>query len=259
MLFSRYERYQYAASPLFEVICQLRFPSILKINAGDPVEFQERLRQKCPRYSVQQEQPQARVINGKTEQGPPILNHTFISEDGTWKVNLTKDFIALSSVRYTTWEDFAAKLDEVLAMFIQVYQPAFFERIGLRYVNAFSRKHLQLNDLLWDDLINPPFIGVLSEPDVEETAVVKSALHADVTLPDGMLLHLQCGPGKLAPQQAGKDEEVKFILDHDYAVQGNMQAQEVPEKLEEMHRYAVRLFRAAVSDQLHTAMGPVPL
>jgi len=259
MLFSRYERYQYAVSPLFEVICQLRFPSILKINAGDPVEFQERLRQKCPRYSVHQEQPQARKADGRTEQLPPILNHTFISEDGTWKVNLTKDFIALSSVRYTTWEDFAAKLDEVLAMFIQVYQPAFFDRIGLRYVNAFSRKRLQMDELLWDDLINAPFIGVLGEADIEEAAVSKSALSADVSLPGGLLLHLQCGPGKLSPQQASKDEEVKFILDHDYAVRGNMQAQEVPEKLEGMHHYAVRLFRAAVSDQLHAAMGPTPL
>jgi len=259
MLFSRYERYQYAVSPLFEVICQLRFPSILKINAGDPVEFQERLRQKCPRYMANQEQLQPRTINGRTEQASPILNHTFISEDGTWKVNLTKDFIALSSVRYTTWEDFAAKLDEVLAMFIQVYQPAFFERIGLRYVNAFSRKRLQLEDVLWDDLIHPPFIGVLGEADVDETTVTKSALNADISLPDGLTLHLQCGPGKLAPQQANKDEEVKFILDHDYAVRSKMQAQEVPGKLEGMHRYAVRLFRAAVSDQLHAAMGPTPL
>jgi len=259
MLFSRYERYQYAVSPLFEVICQLRFPAILKINADDPVDFQEQLRQKYPRYSARQEQPQGQTVNGQPSQLPPILNHTFISEDGTWKVNLTKDFIALSSVRYTTWEDFAAKLDEVLALFIQVYQPAFFERIGLRYVNAFSRKRLQLNDLLWDDLINPPFIGLLGEADVDETAVAKSALNADLRLPDGTMLHLQCGPGKLAPQQAGKDEETKFILDHDYAVRGNMQAREVPEKLENMHHHAVRLFRAAVTDQLHSAMGPVPL
>ena len=259
MLFSRYERYQYATSPLFEVICQLRFPAILKINAVDPVEFQERLRQKCPRYSAQREQPQGGIVNGRQEQLPPIVNHTFISENGTWKVNLTKDFIALSSVRYTTWEDFAGKLDEVLSLFIQVYQPSYFERIGLRYVNAFSRNRLQLSDLLWDDLIHPPFIGILGEADIDETVVTKSALNADLRLPDGTMLHLQCGPGKLAPQQANKDEEVKFILDHDYAIRGNMQAQEVPERLEGMHRHAVRLFRAAVTDQLHAAMGPVPL
>ena len=35
MLFAQYERYQYARPPLVEVICQLRFPTILAIGAQD--------------------------------------------------------------------------------------------------------------------------------------------------------------------------------------------------------------------------------
>ena len=31
MLFAQYERYQYARHPLVEVICQLRFPTIMAI------------------------------------------------------------------------------------------------------------------------------------------------------------------------------------------------------------------------------------
>ncbi len=30
-----------------------------------------------------------------------------------------------------------------------------------------------------------------------------------------------------------------------------------PQKLEDMHRYAYRLFRGAITDELHEAMGPV--
>ena len=66
----------------------------------------------------------------------PITNYNFISEDGRWKLNLTQGFIALSTLSYTRWEDFATRLDRPLAQFIQLYQPAFFERIGLRYVNG---------------------------------------------------------------------------------------------------------------------------
>ena len=36
MLFADYQRYQYARSPLIEVICQLRFPTILTINTTEP-------------------------------------------------------------------------------------------------------------------------------------------------------------------------------------------------------------------------------
>ena len=48
-----------------------------------------------------------------------------------WKINLTQNFVALSTLGYTSWEEFAQKLDKVLALFIQIYQPAFFERLGL--------------------------------------------------------------------------------------------------------------------------------
>ena len=53
----------------------------------------------------------------------PITNYNFISEDGRWKLNLTQGFIALSTLSYTRWEDFATRLDRPLAQFIQLYQP----------------------------------------------------------------------------------------------------------------------------------------
>ena len=59
--------------------------------------------------------------NPKLEQQPAVVNHSFVSADGLWKINLTKDFIALSTLRYTQWEDFALRLDKHLAQFIQVY------------------------------------------------------------------------------------------------------------------------------------------
>ena len=161
MLFSEYQRFQYARSPLVEVICQLRFPAILTINTKEPAEFQEAVRHDFPRYAVRQEQRPPKLVgagtpNAKLEPQSPVANHSFISADGFWKLNLTKDFIALSTLRYTRWEDFALRLDKPLAQFIQVYEPAFFERIGLRYVNAVSKSRLGLTDLLWDDLIRSP-------------------------------------------------------------------------------------------------------
>ena len=39
MLFGHYDRYQYAKSPLVEVICQLRFPTILSIGSQGPAAF----------------------------------------------------------------------------------------------------------------------------------------------------------------------------------------------------------------------------
>ena len=132
MLFADNTRYSYVNSPLIEVICQLRFPTILSIGSTEPAQFQEAVRDEFPRYAARQEQHAPRVVNGKVEQPTPVTNYNFISTDGLWKINLTQNFIALSTLRYTRWEDFAQKLDKILALFIQIYQPAFFVRVGLR-------------------------------------------------------------------------------------------------------------------------------
>ncbi len=258
MLFAENDRYAYVRSPLIETICQLRFPTILSIGSTEPAQFQEAIRADFPRYVARQEGQPPKVVNGKLEQTPPITNYNFISSDGRWKVNLTKDFIALSTLSYTRWEDFAQRLDKILALFIQIYQPAFFERIGLRYVNAFSRNRLGLEGELWDDLINAPFIGVLSEPDVDETKTSKCSLDVEVNLGEQRHMKLHAGPGLLGDGK--KDPEPKFILDGDFSVvDKELPAARIAGDLDVLHDYAVRLFNATVSQELRDAMGPTPI
>ena len=50
-MFLECERVRYAKPQLLEVICQLRFPTILSISAKEPAEFQELIRNEYPRYS----------------------------------------------------------------------------------------------------------------------------------------------------------------------------------------------------------------
>ena len=261
MLFAPYERYQYARPPLVEVICQLRFPTILAIGAQEPAAFQEAVRRDFPQYAARQEQLPPKVVRkgnaAALEPQKPITNYTFVSQDGRWKLNLTQNFIALSTVGYQRWEDFATRLDQPLAQFIQIYQPAYFERIGLRYVNAVSRQRLGLEGQLWDDLIQSQYIGILGEPDVEESEIAKCSLEVDTPLVGGYRMKLRTGPGLIG---GGKtDKEVKFVLDGDFSTGGKLTADAVPEKLEQMHRYAVCFFQGAITKELHEAMGPTPM
>ena len=261
MLFSHYDRYQYVRSPLVEVICQLRFPAILSIGAKAPVDFQEAIRHEFPRFTKAQERPAPRMtmVDGapKLVQPEPITNYNFISEDGLWKLNLTQNFIALSTLRYQRWEDFAQRLDRPLAQFIQIYHPTFFERVGLRYVNAFSRRALGLEGTPWSDLIQPAFLGVMAEPDVDESKIGKCSLEVNMSLEENRQMKVHAGPGLLGG--AKKDPEVKFILDGDVSVTGNTAPDQVASGLEDLHYHAVRLFRGALTSELHTAMGAQPL
>ena len=49
-MFSNQPRKIYRRNQLIEVICQLRFPEILKIEAHEPADFQDAIRQAYPQY-----------------------------------------------------------------------------------------------------------------------------------------------------------------------------------------------------------------
>lgn len=102
------------------------------------------------------------IVGGQTPP-PPVTNYHFLSEDGRWKLNLTKDFIALSTLYYPGWEEFARHLDQPLASFIRHYKPAYFQRVGLRYVNIFSRTKLGLEETPWRELFIPAYTGPLQD------------------------------------------------------------------------------------------------
>ena len=54
MLFSDRPRTHYGNAPAHEVICQLRFPTILTINNVEPADFQEAIRREFPIYAAKQ-------------------------------------------------------------------------------------------------------------------------------------------------------------------------------------------------------------
>ena len=123
-MFSNDERVIYAKRQLVEVICQLRFPEILKIDVSEPADFQERIRRDYPQYEKKIEQLPPQMVNGKPVPQGTVNNYQFVSAEGQWRVSLTKGFIALSTYGYTRWEDFAQRLDRVLAAFIETYHPS---------------------------------------------------------------------------------------------------------------------------------------
>ena len=261
MFFDR-ERYLYRRPQLMEVICQLRFPTILSIGARDPVDFQEAIRQDFPQYKRLQEQPQPKLTGApgsfRVEEGERITNYQFLSADGKWKVNLTNNFIALATPAYTKWEDFAAKLDLILAQFIPIYRPSYFERVGLRFINAFSRKALDLEGVPFRELFQPGYLGLLGEEDVREEGFARAGQDVELSISGGCRVKLHAGPGMVQRGNV-KDGEVRFILDNDVFMNGKLPVAQCAPALQTVHIQADRLFAGAITQRLHEAMEPLPL
>lgn len=258
-MFAHKERCRYGANPLAEVICQLRFPEILAISAEAPVAFQEAIRAEYPGFVRRQEipAPMPSPLPGTppAQLRPPVINYQFSSPDGAWRVNLTGTFLSLTCSRYTSWEEFAAKLDRPLAAFIRIYAPAYFDRVGLRYLNFISRRDLGLEGVPFSQLIAPCYLGPLAEEDVAESAATRCTVNAEIVLRGGCRVKLHAGPG-LVRRGTSTDREVKFIFDQDLFMPGQVPAKLVAGALQTLHSQAGPIFRGAITEKLHEAMEP---
>jgi uncharacterized protein (TIGR04255 family) len=260
MLFPEFERVIYEKNPLAEVICQVRFPRILRIDTELPTLFQDRVRPTYPHFD------QSPVV----ELGPlpPELSrlaglgkvlgvgqqkYEFASTDRTSRVSLTSQFLAFSTSVYRRWEDFKGQLVGPLNALIECYNPAFFTRIGLRYQDVIRRSCLGLNEVGWHDLLQDHVLGELAKPGFE-----KAALHVARDL----LLQLDDLGDRVRVQhgfaRTGEDPETCYLIDGDFYFETQTERDDATTVLDRLNKESGRLFRWCIKDRLHAAMDPRP-
>ena len=261
-MFSTDERCLLNNNQLAEVICQLRFPDILAIGANDPVAFQEAIRDIYPQFAVHRETPPPKITgvpgNLSIQSQPAAINYQFTSADGIWRINLGNNFISLACTQYTCWEYFAKQLDKPLVALIQIYKPAYFQRIGLRYLNFISRKCLSLEGVPYSQLIRPQYLGPLADEHLLEQTVSRCNVDAEFAVRGSCRVKIHAGPGMIK-KKGHTDSEARFIFDQDLYISGNVPINVSASALETLHSQAYPIFRGAITDTLFNAMDPEPI
>lgn len=265
MPFPPVQRVIYNKNPLDAVICQLRFPPILKIEAEIPSEFQDRIRGDFPNFSETMELKAAFSQEVKDSPPPEFLkqllqsssgtkNYEFSSEDGHWKINLTRTFIALTSHDYNRWEEFKEKLMTPLNALIDIYVPNVFTRTGLRYVNVIRRSILGLDNVSWNELIEPSVLGILSSTDLSNH-VKNFENRYEIGLSDEESIV------RIITKfvQAEDDKEISYMIDSDFYNLKKTSIDAAIERLDFFNVRASRLIHWCITEQLHQAMEPQEL
>ncbi len=144
MRFKEIERVVYKHNILFEVLFQARFPEILKISQDIPVEFQDIIR----KVGYPELVPDTLLLPSDMPKELKEVVSTakvfrFFSKERDWEVSLTQNFIALTCHgNYKNYEDYRERLEKVLQIFDNIYEPSYFTRIGLRHKNIANRSSL---------------------------------------------------------------------------------------------------------------------
>jgi len=254
----------YKKNPLDRVICQLRFPPILRIEKDTPVEFQEHIRDEFPEFKVKHELVLPLSLKKHKENSAEVpqqivptetINYEFSSEDNCWTVNLTRTFLALTTKKYTRRSDFNEHLKGPLTALLDIYKPAYFSRLGLRYVDIIRRSLLNLKKEPWNKLLKPHILGFLGSSDVYKNIQSFDA-KCEILLKDrSSIARIVTG---LVEWKENNNEQC-FLIDSDFYNTNKITPpteKKVMKKLEYFQVRASRLIQWLITKKLHKAMEP---
>ena len=259
MPFPQTPREIYRNNPLDGVIFQLRFPTILSITAGPPVQFQEEIRREYPWFTQQgppdipDMPPEVRdIVQGFGLPQAP-LTYAFETENRTRKITLAQDSVSVQESQYRQWGDFRSEMERAESILRSLYAPAFYTRVGLRYQDVLDRSLYGLDETPWAELLNPIFLGILGSPEIAPDVVRQSQSQVALAIPDvdGGQVVLQHG----IVAKEGADSPL-YLIDADFSTQSRCNSDDAFNVADKFNRWAGHLFRWAITDTLREKLDP---
>lgn len=256
---SEITRCKYKKSQLLEVIYQLNFPTILSIESKEISDYQDAIRKEFPKYKkheVEEREFNFTISDLNLEQEitkpKSKIIHVFISEDAKWKVTLSSDYISVSTLEYQCFSDFKEHMKTSIEKFIELYKPAYFNRIAVRYIDAFSKKELGLESSDWKDLIQPHLLGLLGCNQCKKENIESNIIKSQLKFTD-YKIRLQAGLGRIHSEEG---VEIDFVEDCDCYIDKRVEISSIEEQYAFLHERAGEFFRNSITKKLHDAMEP---
>ena len=137
-------------------------------------------------------------------------------------------------------------------IFRDTYDPSFYTRLGLRYIDILDRDDYGLDETPWLELFNKSFIGMLGNVDLSKE-VKEFQVETLFTIPDvdRGLVKIRHG---LTDHQSG-DQQV-YLIDADFHTDTRSSPENAFAILDRFNEWGGHFFRWAISDKLRDALQP---
>lgn len=246
----------YNLNPLEAVICQLRFPAIVILEKEPPAQFQDRVRREYPKFK------ESLTVPNLPEGVPPELLklisaapraklYELSSEDDVWHIGIHRESFSFTCHQgYERWEQFKNRLEHLLALFVDEYQPSYYSRIGLRYRNVIDRAKFSLDETPFSELLQTPIAAELSSEVGEHVANNQHQFVVDLGQED--VVRVQHG---LAQRQGEEDKDL-YLIDSDFFTNAKVGISDAIRRLDRFHSHSGNLFRWCIKPKLDRAMEP---
>lgn len=249
--------------PLVLALCQIRFPSIFRINEqGWIAPFQEAIRNAYPIVSSVQSVQLSLVgpVAGKSSPAD-IQSWRFSDLNEDWTITLSTDSVAIETREYLHFNDFLDRLAFLIDAVATNIRPAVATRIGLRYVNEIRREHAD-----WAFVVRPELLGPVAVPQFS-THKMQSIQQFNVRAEDGVGITINQGvvpEGAVIDPRQGQEVPTSpfYLLDFDVYQEFPTSTNTMPinsgiicERVDVFHGAASKLFRWSVTSGYLVTLG----
>jgi uncharacterized protein (TIGR04255 family) len=167
----------------------------------------------------------------------------FRSADGAWTVALMPEFFSLQTSKYTVWEEFRDRLEQLVESVSQHLTPAMERRLGLRYIDRLSEE-TAMKPIDWRGRVEDHVLGPISHPGLgDAVSATQQLVHLDVGDDLQVLLRHGCGI------DADEDDRAIYLLDHDCyrEVVQPFDPKTILLGADKLHMVALQVFQAAIT------------
>lgn len=246
-------------SPLVNVIAQVRFPAVMKIETdkGFVASFQESIRQDYPILRGERQLGVMFGPGGVTPQDAGMVWRFEGSDPDSWQVTLASSFVSLSARKYTRRSDLLQRFAVLLHALDAWLDPQMCDRIGVRYVDRITGDHL----LRLDELVRPEVLGLSSSrSDEGGVSVIHSLSDTLFQLDDGSQLRGRWGS---LPEKATYDPGIEpantrswvLDLDHSTSAPQEFDLADIGDRIATFCDRIYTFFRWAITDEFLTEFG----
>lgn len=243
---------QLAKAPLEVVVCQLQYDNNLTVadtrtaralhdalgGRGGPYPRVEQIQTQSVSFTFGGGEP-------ASAQSPLIPGWRFTSDDGAWIVSVLPDHLSLETSAYTTWDDFRKRLETVVTATAEQVDPAFEQRLGLRYIDRLPGDAVaQPSD--WANLVVPELLGPVLHTGFG-SAIRAAQQQLLLALDEAGQTHCGLRHGFVGPP----GETPAYILDYDIYREGarSFSVDDALTAADSFHTYALQLFQASVKPE----------
>lgn len=242
----RQEHKVFQRNPLVAVVVELRFYPILKIPAG-VADFQEEVRRAFPAF-----QDLTRQLVNLSPVGPVELRNerlfNFHKSDQSTTLTISSSSLVVECRRHERREHYIADMKLGIDALRKTYGDIVPTRLGLRYVDLIDKDQIQADlgrPTTWQALVSERFISVPTAlADLRDTLfaceVASSMASGGQTIRYGLV--------------QDTDGRVKFRLDADRYVEGNVDPSRLVDLLESFADDLFSVFIAAMGPDLKVWM-----